>query len=72
VPAKKKTIGKKTKDEESDYGYMVISRNGTNPLTVAVVNAMKDGYVPTGGVTISSELKGREKVTTYHQAMCKY
>ena len=50
----------------------MISRNGTNPLTVAVVNAMKDGYVPTGGVTISSELKGREKVTTYHQAMCKY
>ena len=55
---------KKTKDS-----YMVISRNGTNPLTVAVCNAIDDGYTPIGGVSISSELVGRERVTTYHQAL---
>lgn len=58
------------KKKEGSLGkYIVISRTGTNPLTVAVENAMKDGYVPIGGVTISSELKGRERVTTFHQAL---
>lgn len=62
----KKSV-KKTEDG-SPY-YIVISRTGTNPLSVAVENAMKEGYTPLGGVTISTELKGRERVTTYHQAM---
>tara|TARA_Y100001980_G_C14406296_1_gene201150 strand:- start:300 stop:503 length:204 start_codon:yes stop_codon:yes gene_type:complete len=55
--------------EDGNPSYIVISRTGTNPLSVAVENAMKEGYIPLGGVTISTELKGRERVTTYHQAM---
>ena len=49
--------------------YIVISRTGTNPLSVAVESAIEEGYSPVGGVTVSSELKGRERVTTYHQAL---
>ena len=58
---------KKTAVEQKKY--IVISRTGTNPLAVAVENAMNEGYSPIGGVTISSELKGRERITTYHQSM---
>lgn len=61
MPAKKDTVEKSK--------YIVISRTGTNPLSVAVENAMKEGYTPIGGVTISSDLKGRERITTYHQSM---
>ena len=60
--------GKKKAD---DPIYIVISRNGTNPLSIAVGNAIKEGYMPLGGVTISTEIKGRERVTTYHQSMIK-
>jgi hypothetical protein len=57
------------KSEDEKRKYIVISRTGTNPLTIAVENAMKEGYTPLGGVTISSELKGRERITTYHQSL---
>lgn len=49
--------------------YLVVSRRGTNPLIVAVQGAMDDGYTPIGGVAVSSELKGRERVITYHQSL---
>ena len=60
--AAKKTISDKKK-------YIVISRTGTNPLSIAVQNAMDEGYTPLGGISVSSELKGRERVTTYHQSL---
>ena len=64
-----KRTGAKKDDGKSEY--IVISRNGTNPLSIAVGNAMEEGYTPIGGVTISTELKGRERVTTFHQSMIK-
>ena len=65
-----KKASKTAEDEEkATKSYMVISRNGTNPLSAAVCNAIDDGYTPIGGVSISSELVGRERVTTYHQAL---
>ena len=64
-----KAAGKKK--EESSGNYLVISRTGTNPLTIAVEKAMDEGFVPIGGVTVSSELRGRERVTTFHQALTR-
>ena len=63
--------GATKKAKVAEASYMVISRTGTNPLTVAVENAMDEGFTPIGGVTISTELKGRERVTTFHQALMK-
>tara|TARA_X000001036_G_scaffold419962_1_gene440340 strand:- start:3401 stop:3574 length:174 start_codon:yes stop_codon:yes gene_type:complete len=51
--------------------YMIVSRSGTNPLTVAVHVAMEDGFIPIGGVTVHTETRGRERITTYHQALYK-
>jgi hypothetical protein len=51
--------------------YLIVSRSGTNPLTVAVQNAIEDGYVPIGGVSAHTETRGRESITTYHQALYK-
>jgi len=50
---------------------MIISRTGTNGLTVAVHNAMADGFIPIGGVTVHTETRGRERITTFHQALYK-
>ena len=49
--------------------YMIVSRPGTNPLTVAVHLAMEEGFIPIGGVTVHTETRGRERITTYHQAL---
>jgi len=51
--------------------YMIISRPGTNPLTIAVHLAMEEGFIPIGGVTVNTENRGRERITTYHQALYK-
>ena len=51
--------------------YMIVSRPGTNPLTVAVHLAMAEGFIPIGGVTVHTETRGRERITTYHQALYK-
>jgi|TARA_B100000959_G_scaffold259488_1_gene295160 hypothetical protein len=51
--------------------YTIVSRTGTNGLTVAVHNAMDDGFIPIGGVTVHTETRGRERITTYHQALYK-
>ncbi len=50
---------------------MIVSRPGTNPLTVAVLLAMEEGFIPIGGVTVHTETRGRERITTYHQALYK-
>ena len=50
---------------------MIVSRSGTNPLTVAVHVAMEAGFIPIGGVTVHTETRGRERITTYHQALYK-
>ncbi len=51
--------------------YMIVSRPGTNPLTVAVHLAIEDGFIPIGGVSVHVETRGREQVITYHQALYK-
>tara|TARA_B100002051_G_scaffold268615_1_gene298726 strand:- start:107 stop:280 length:174 start_codon:yes stop_codon:yes gene_type:complete len=51
--------------------YMIVSRPGTNPLTAAVHMAMEDGFIPIGGVSVHTENRGRERITTYHQALYK-
>ena len=51
--------------------YIIVSRSGTNPLTAAVHVAMEDGFIPIGGVTVHTETRGRERITTYHQALYK-
>ena len=51
--------------------YTIVSRPGTNPLTVAVLLAMEEGFIPIGGVTVHTETRGRERITTYHQALYK-
>ena len=51
--------------------YMIVSRTGTNPLTIAVQLAIDDGYIPIGGVSCHTENRGRERITTYHQALFK-
>jgi hypothetical protein len=50
---------------------MIVSRSGTNPLTVAVQLAIDEGYIPIGGVSAHTETRGRETITTYHQALFK-
>ena len=42
--------------------YMIVSRPGTNPLTVAVHIAMEDGFIPIGGVTVHTETRGRRRL----------
>ena len=49
--------------------YLIVSRSGTNPLTVAVQLAIDEGYIPIGGVSAHTETRGRETITTYHQAL---
>jgi len=49
--------------------YKILSRNGTNSLAIAVLASMGDGFIPIGGVSVHSETRGRERITTYHQAM---
>ncbi len=51
--------------------YMIVSRTGTNPLTVAVHSAIEEGFIPIGGVSVHVETRGRERITTYHQALFK-
>ena len=51
--------------------YLVLSRTGTNPLTLAVQSAIEQGFVPIGGVSVHVETRGREQITTFHQAMYK-
>jgi len=51
--------------------YMIVSRSGTNPLTIAVQLAIDEGYIPIGGVSCHTENRGRERITTYHQALFK-
>ncbi len=50
---------------------MIVSRHGTTPLTVAVHVAMDEGFIPIGGVAVHTETRGRERITTYHQALYK-
>jgi len=49
--------------------YKIISRNGTNPLAIAVLAMMEKGFIPIGGVSVHTETRGRERITTYHQAI---
>lgn len=49
--------------------YKIVSRNGTNSLAIAVLASMDDGYIPIGGVSVHTETRGRERITTYHQAI---
>ena len=65
----KKKSPKSKDSSEPKNKYVVVSRTGTNSLSVAVQAAMDEGYNPIGGVSVSSELKGRERVITYHQSL---
>ena len=49
--------------------YKIISRNGTNSLAIAVLASMEEGFIPIGGVSVHTETRGRERITTYHQAI---
>jgi len=49
--------------------YKIISRNGTNSLAIAVLSMMEKGFIPIGGVSVHTETRGRERITTYHQAI---
>jgi len=49
--------------------YMVVSRNGTGPLSKAVQVMIDKGWIVTGGVTTSKDTVGRKTITIYHQAL---
>jgi hypothetical protein len=49
--------------------YMVVSRNGTGPLSKAVQVMIDEGWNIAGGVTTSKDTVGRKTVTIYHQAL---
>lgn len=51
--------------------YRIISRNGTNPLSIAVSISIEEGFIPIGGIAVHTETRGRERIATYHQAMYK-
>ena len=51
--------------------YRKITRNATNPLSIAVSISIEEGFIPIGGIAVHTETRGRERIATYHQAMYK-